>query len=212
LRIFVPDYKTSASQELRCKPTRSRPLRIATAAGVLWLGSILGWSSLLAKHQFRPGTVSTFKQDWPQASRLHPSPDSLTIVVFAHPECPCLSATLTETERLQTLLREPCRLFVVFADDPAFDLLRSRHFRRVSDWKNAVVVRDADKHEIALFGARTSGQVFIFDKDRRLLFSGGITESRAHEGDNPNLERAVAAGRSHAPNVVLTRVYGCSLR
>jgi hypothetical protein len=208
----VPDYKAVACQELRCNSTRSRPLWIATTAGVLWLGLILSWSSFLTGHQFRPGDASTFKQDWPQASRLHPSPDTLTVVLFAHPECPCLSATLTETERLQTLLREPFRLFVVFEDDPAFDLFRSRHFRRVSDWKNAMVVHDADNHEIALFGVQTSGQVLIFDKDRRLLFSGGITESRAHEGDNINLERAVAAGRSHASKVALTPVYGCSLR
>jgi hypothetical protein len=115
-------------------------------------------------------------------------------------------------ERLRALVREPFQLFVVFEDDPAFDLFRSRHFRRVSDWKNASVVHDADNHEVALFGARTSGQVLIFDKDRRLLFSGGITESRAHEGDNTNLERAVAAMRSHASKVALTPVYGCSLR
>jgi hypothetical protein len=187
-------------------------LGIATAAGALWLGLILSWSAFLTQHRFRSGNASTFKQAWPQASRLHPRPDALTVVLFAHPECPCLSATLTEMERLQALVGEPVQLFVVFEEDPAFDLSRSRHFRRVSGWKNATVVHEADNHEIALFGAQTSGQVFIFDKDRRLLFRGGITESRAHEGDNPNLERAVAAGRSHASSVALTPVYGCSLR
>jgi hypothetical protein len=208
----MPYCQAVACQDLRCKPPRGGPLGIATAAGVLWLGLILSWSGFLTEHRFRPGNASTFNQAWPQASRLHPRPDTLTVVLFAHPECPCLAATLTEMERLQTLAREPFQLFVVFEDDPAFDLSRSRHFRRVIDWKNAIVVHDADNHEIALFGAQTSGQVLIFDKDRRLLFSGGITESRAHEGDNNNLERAIAAGRSHASKVALTPVYGCSLR
>lgn len=208
----MPHDRPFAPQDLRPKPTRSRPLRIATAAGALWLGLILGWSGFLTAHQFRPGNASTLQHAWPPGSRLHPRPDALTAVLFAHPECPCFSATLTETERLQTLLREPLQLFVVFETDPAFDLFASRHFRRVSAWKNATIVHEADNREVALFGAQTSGQVLIFDKDRRLLFSGGITGSRAHEGDNPNLERAVAAARSRAPKVVLTPVYGCSLR
>ena len=208
----MPCYRAVTRREPRFKPTHGGSWRIVTAAGLLWLGLILSWLGLLTEHQFRPGNAAPFNQGWPQASRLHPRPDTLTVVLFAHPECPCLSATLTEMERLQTLVREPFQLFVVFEDNPAFDLSRSRNFRRVSSWKNAIVVHDADNHEVALFGAQTSGQVFIFDKDRRLLFSGGITGSRAHEGDNQNLERAVAAGRSHASKAAFTPVYGCSLR
>lgn len=34
------------------------------------------------------------------------------------------------------------------------------------------------------FGAYTSGQVMLYDTDRRLAFNGGITGSRGHEGNN----------------------------
>ncbi|MBV9998390.1 MAG: hypothetical protein JO015_04665 [Verrucomicrobia bacterium] len=54
--------------------------------------------------------------------------------------------------------------------------------------------------------------MLIFDKDRRLVFKGGITESRAHEGDNDNLARAIAAFGAQDAQVKSAPVYGCSLR
>jgi hypothetical protein len=185
---------------------------IVIAAVALWLLGILCWFLFLTEHGFRPGVATNFHQDWPQESHLVPGSDTYTVVLFAHPECPCTPASLAETERLRTLVGDSFHLIVVFADDPAFNLSQSRNFHQASAWKDAVLFRDTDGREIDLFGARTSGQVLIFDKDRRLLFKGGITESRGHEGDNDNLQRAISVCRSPASEVAVTPVYGCSLR
>ena len=74
-----------------------------------------------------------------------------------------------------------------------------------------LVDRDADGVEAARFGAKTSGQALLYAADGRLLFHGGLTPSRGHEGDNEGLRRVTAildgkAARDESP------VFGCSLR
>jgi len=54
------------------------------------------------------------------------------------------------------------------------------------------IVTDADGAEANRFGAETSGHTLLFDFGRRLLFSGGITDSRGHTGDNAG-ESAIVA-------------------
>lgn len=71
------------------------------------------------------------------------------------------------------------------------------------------VFADVDGKEAARFGAVTSGHVVAYDNDGVRVFSGGITGSRGHEGDNVGAERLVdvigggAAAGAH--------VYGCGL-
>jgi hypothetical protein len=75
------------------------------------------------------------------------------------------------------------------------------------------VASDAGGAESRRFCAATSGQALLYAADGRLLFAGGITESRGHQGDN--------AGRSAVASHVLgsgppaqpsrTPVYGCPL-
>ena len=62
----------------------------------------------------------------------------------------------------------------------------------------------------AAFGAFTSGQVFLYGTSGELLFSGGITGSRGHEGDNAGRDAVESLlDRRNAP--AHTPVFGCSL-
>jgi glyoxylase-like metal-dependent hydrolase (beta-lactamase superfamily II) len=62
------------------------------------------------------------------------------------------------------------------------------------------------------FGARTSGHAVLYDPAGKLVFTGGITGSRGHEGDNPGSEAVASAVLSPStPHVDTTRVYGCAL-
>jgi glyoxylase-like metal-dependent hydrolase (beta-lactamase superfamily II) len=73
------------------------------------------------------------------------------------------------------------------------------------------LVIDDDGIEARRFHALTSGQALLYGRDGRLLFSGGITGSRGHAGDN--------AGRSAIASLVNrgeaerdeTFVFGCPL-
>jgi glyoxylase-like metal-dependent hydrolase (beta-lactamase superfamily II) len=73
------------------------------------------------------------------------------------------------------------------------------------------VLTDFDGIEARRFGAETSGHTLLFDRDGRLLFSGGITESRGHTGDNLG-ERAIEALlNNQSPTRTATFVFGCGL-
>jgi hypothetical protein len=74
------------------------------------------------------------------------------------------------------------------------------------------VVSDIDGVEARRFGAETSGHTLLFDRDGRLLFSGGITQSRGHAGENAGERAIVALVHNRAAERVATFVFGCSLR
>ncbi len=60
------------------------------------------------------------------------------------------------------------------------------------------------------FGAATSGQVLLYSADGRLLFQGGITAARGHEGDNNGSVAILAliAQRDMARAQMQTPVFG----
>lgn len=75
-----------------------------------------------------------------------------------------------------------------------------------------LVFRDVDGGEARRFGAATSGHVMLYNVSGRLLFSGGITPARGHEGDSLGrdavtqlIEAQGSAGRGCSP------VFGCPL-
>ena len=56
----------------------------------------------------------------------------------------------------------------------------------------------------------TSGHALLFDRDGHLLFSGGITPARGHEGDNFGAS-AIAARLAGRPAPAETPVFGCPI-
>ena len=73
------------------------------------------------------------------------------------------------------------------------------------------VILDDEGREARLFHAATSGQTVLYDPDGRLLFSGGITGSRGHFGDNPGQASIVSFVNAEVPNKTETSVFGCPL-
>jgi hypothetical protein len=93
---------------------------------------------------------------------------------------------------------------------------QSSWFGKVSALPGARVVRDAGGVEARRFHADTSGYVLLYGRDGALLFQGGVTGSRGHEGDNFGLSqlrtalsaRGTVAISAHART---SPVFGCSL-
>ena len=84
-------------------------------------------------------------------------------------------------------------------------------------WLNAaaipgVAVIEDDGGEIALFSAATSGETILYDSHGRLLFHGGITASRGHEGDNQGRDAIVSLLTNKALAQAGSLVFGCPLR
>jgi hypothetical protein len=73
------------------------------------------------------------------------------------------------------------------------------------------VLTDENGTEAARFGAETSGHTLVFDRNGTLLFSGGITASRGHAGENAGESAVLAALTQQRIMRDRTPVYGCSL-
>lgn len=84
-------------------------------------------------------------------------------------------------------------------------------------WRSAAaipgvhVMTDGGGGEARLFHAATSGQAILYDARGRLLFSGGITASRGHAGDNAGRAFIVSLLIRGAADRRSTPVFGCSL-
>jgi hypothetical protein len=105
--------------------------------------------------------------------------------------------------------------FAIFVRPPGWsdDDVKGRLWLRVSAIPGVVPIIDRDATEARRFGAETSGFVLAFDPGGHLAFSGGITPSRGHEGDNPGLQSAVRFVNSgELPEAqAKTPVFGCAL-
>jgi hypothetical protein len=74
------------------------------------------------------------------------------------------------------------------------------------------VVSDSGGIEAGLFGAEASGATLLFDAQGGLLFSGGITASRGHAGENAGENAVVSLINGERAPLSRTFVFGCSFR
>jgi hypothetical protein len=183
------------------------------AAALLWVVFIgLGARTLLTYEQ-APGVSGTPQPKWPSESHLVTAKGKFTLVMLAHPDCPCSRASLAEVEILMAQLQGKLVAFVPFwkPGASAVEVRASDLWKQAAAIPGASVLYDADGREAALFGAKVSGQTMLYDTEGRLVFSGGITDGRGHQGDNPGVDAIIRkvrgeSGQSHSP------VFGCSLR
>jgi len=193
------------------------PAQLAYIAGsLLWLGLVCYGFQALLVYGARPGPQVSPQSKWPEKTALHLNTDSYTLVMFLHPQCPCSNATVTEL----SLLLAHCRSIkanVLFIRPKEFapGWEKSILWTRVSNIPGAQAMVDVDGRERNLFAAETSGQCALYDRDGLLRFSGGITGSRGHEGDNRGLsqiEAIVDRQETAGSSITTGPTFGCPLR
>jgi hypothetical protein len=72
-------------------------------------------------------------------------------------------------------------------------------------------MHDPTGNEARRFGLTTSGEVAVYSAGGDLLYTGGITGARAHEGDNSGEDAAVAAVLGERSAQKQAPVFGCEL-
>jgi len=195
----------------------SRSIRFAGdwAVGVLVLWSIvlaLGWAAAV-KYANTPGVREDARRLWPERSPIPLSQSRLTLLLFAHPRCPCTRATMAELAELVARCGDGLEVHVVFRVDPELD----RDAESLELWTQAAGIPGVQIHEdprgeaALLFGAHTSGHVSVFDPDGRLVFSGGITPARGHAGPNSGFDSIAALATDPDSAAAHTPIFGCSL-
>jgi len=179
----------------------------------IWLFAIGAGLWILSGYAITPGPAVTPPLHWPPETRLHRAPDRATLVMLAHPRCPCTRASIGELAALMT--RCPGRLmaYVLFLKPAGFPV----DWEKTDIWYSAAaipgvrVLSDDEGREAAHFRAATSGETLLYAPDGRLLFSGGITGARGHAGDNAGRRSLVSLLTTGKAERTVTPVFGCPL-
>jgi hypothetical protein len=180
----------------------------------LWIAAVGVGLSRLWAYASVPAPASQVAPAWPAQSSVPRAQGLPTLVVFAHPKCPCSRASIGELARMMTHVHgrlEPVVLFYRAANtEPGWE--KTDLWDAAAAISGVRVISDPDGAEAEAFGVLASGHTLLYGADRRLLFSGGITSARGHAGDNPGSQAIVALTLNSGPAIARTSVFGCFLR
>jgi hypothetical protein len=195
-------------------PSISRPARLrATLAITLWAAILVGGFRVLVNYEVQAGAPAAAPASWPTGTTLARNADRPSLVMFAHPQCPCSRATVAELAVIMTRTGGAMNATVCFWDpdeEPAA-WTQSALWRAAADIPGVRVVADLNGEIARAFGSATSGQVILFDREGRRIFDGGITGARGHAGDNRGRNLVIALARGELCADPRTPVFGCSL-
>lgn len=192
---------------------KKRSWLLPALAITLWSAAIAGGMTTLSRYKNTPGAQADAPSDWPAGVALTRSTRRPTLVMLAHPQCPCTRASVSELARLMSAAGDVDAhvLFLKPAEMPE-GWERTDLWRRAEAIPGVRVASDLDGRVAARFDATVSGQVVLYDQAGRLLFRGGITGGRGHEGDNEGRTRLASLIRGGGgPARGESRVFGCSL-
>jgi hypothetical protein len=194
--------------------TRSnKKIFITALLGATWMTALAFGARVLFKYETTPGMVGPVSASWPAVSIVPRQPDQPTLLMFAHPHCPCTRASIGELAQIMAHAVGKVNACVLFVKPPGAgpdwddtDLRSS-----AAAIPGVTVLTDENGNEAARFGAQTSGHTLVFDRGGTLAFSGGITASRGHAGNNAGENAVLAALTQQALPRARTPVFGCSL-
>jgi hypothetical protein len=188
-------------------------MRITVGLLLAWIVSVGVGVRVLWQYSETPSELASPPASWPRAVAVNRTDDRSSLLLFAHPECPCSRASIGELERIMVSGKDRLDATVLFAiptGDP-MGWSGGSLMRAAGAIPGVRVVQDTDGVTARRFGARTSGQTLFYDAQGRLAFNGGITASRGHSGDNNGRDAIVALLREHTPSRRSTPVFGCAL-
>ena len=181
--------------------------------GIAWTVAVaFGLRTLLA-YESTPGTIGAVPGQWPSTSQIERLTDRPTLVMLAHPRCPCTRASVAELGQLMARMQGKIGAYVLFLKprESGTEWEATELRRSAAAIPGVTVLSDVDGVEAHRFGAETSGHTLLFDRDGRRLFSGCITEFRGHVGDSTG-ERAIESlVNGQPPARTATSVFGCAL-
>ena len=192
---------------------KQRRFPVWVTVGTVWLLLVVTGMAVVLRHAYTPGVSAGKSATWPPDSKISLDANRLTLVMFAHPHCPCTRATLGELNQLMS--DRPgtiaAQVWFIKPDGMADDWTATDLWRQAAAIPGVAVHEDISGVEAKRFHAGTSGETLLYDKNGRLLFGGGITLARGHSGDNPGRDALEAIASRQTPDLCETPVFGCAL-
>jgi hypothetical protein len=211
MTFFKPVCSKESSAPRTPRDKRARLVLLTSVT--LWLLVVGGGLSVLWGYENTPGVAAAPPRQWPADSQIRPAPGRATLVMLAHPHCPCTRASIGELASLMAHGQGRLTAYVLFLKPAGF----SEDWEKTDLWRSAAgipgvnPVVDEEGTEARRFHAITSGQTLLYGADGRLLFSGGITASRGHSGDNAGRSAIVSLVNTGGAERDETFVFGCPL-
>jgi len=179
----------------------------------VWGISIATGVLLLLTYGQTPGSITEAPKQWPVHSFLETDPNRWTLVLIAHPKCPCTAASIHELRELIAWSDTPLTTHLVFLSGPEGNASwftgRTVDIARAS---NGVQLHfDQENQEVERFAVTTSGHVLLYDTAGRLRYSGGITASRGHRGANRGSRTILSLLDDRVSTGSPLPVYGCAM-
>jgi hypothetical protein len=179
----------------------------------LWLGAVVAGFAVLVRYQSGSSALATSPAVFPSDRSGLLDPKLPTLILCAHPHCPCTRATLDELDRVAARCAGEVRIRVLFTSAPEL----GEAWVHTDLWEKAARIPGVDVRADAggalahSLGARVSGEALLYSTTGRLLFHGGITSARGHAGDNAGEEAVVALATGRAASCTNTPIFGCRL-
>ena len=183
------------------------------AVGIVWLVAVAAGLRGMLVYSNAAGVPGKPPAQWPKDSKIPRTPGLATIVVIGHPKCPCTRATVGELALLMAHVQNKASAVVVLVHPHG----TPDHWEQTDLWNSAAqipgvtVMSDIDELETDRFRAQVSGQTMLYNPSGKLLFSGGITASRGHSGDNAGRTAIASFLLTGSAATTETPVFGCTI-
>lgn len=193
-------------------PKLSRPILILSVG--IWFCAIAAGMWILWNYQNTPGASAAAPNKLPADTKIERSDKLPTLVMFVHPHCPCSRSSIGELALIMAKCQGRIAARVVFIKPKDFPT----DWEKTDLWESAASIPgvevsvDKDGVEAERFQSKTSGQVFLYSADGKLLFNGGITGARGHSGDNNGRSAIVSILLNGNANQTDSPVFGCPLQ
>lgn len=180
---------------------------------VFWIISVCTGMYFLVQYNTFPCATGNPPSKWPPNSSLVQSKDLPTLILFAHPKCPCTRATINELAIIMAQNKNKVNAYAYFYKPLGYpdSWTKSDTWNKIQSIPGVTPKIDTNGKETKLFKAQTSGHVLLYNKNNDLIFSGGITSSRGHEGNNTGRKAVVEAIKGNLTKKVFTNIYGCKI-
>jgi hypothetical protein len=213
--LALPVNAFGTGNSVNTKSIDSSPLtqRWAYALVIGWLAAVLCGLGWLVVYAHTPAGETEPQTTWPANTQIALSNDLPTLVMFAHPRCPCTRASVAELAKIAAKATGRFAAWVVlFKPAGSSETWEQTDLSRSAEEIPGVrLIVDADAKLARKFQATTSGQTLLYSPAGKLLFCGGITTARGHEGDNTGESTIIAILTGKPTDVARTPVFGCPI-
>lgn len=179
----------------------------------LWMLLVLAGLGGLAYYSLAPGRNAEAPATLGASKLVRVEGGRPTLVMLVHPKCACSRASLAELAVLMTHVQGRVNAKVLMARPTGAEpgWVSTSLWRQAEGIPGVEVEVDEGGEEARRLGVTTSGDTLLFDASGRLVFEGGITLSRGHEGSSAGrraiLDYLLEGRRERAQ----TPVFGCPI-